>query len=65
MNASEAVRRKAHERLASYQRGRVDWALTPAGEELLPVFHALMVWGARHERLAPEPAARGGGDGGG
>lgn len=42
---------------------RVDWALTPAGEELLPVFHALMVWGARHERLAPAPAARGGGGG--
>ena len=38
---------------------RVDWALTPAGEELLPVFHALMVWGARHERLAPAPAVRG------
>ena len=29
---------------------RVDWSLTPAGEDLLPVFHALMVWGARHER---------------
>jgi DNA-binding HxlR family transcriptional regulator len=28
---------------------RVDWALTPAGEDLLPVFHALMRWGARHE----------------
>ncbi|MBR1921588.1 MAG: hypothetical protein IJ829_06255, partial [Kiritimatiellae bacterium] len=35
---------------------RVDWSLTPDGEELLPVFHALMVWGARHER--PARAAR-------
>lgn len=31
---------------------RVDWSLTPDGEELLPVFHALMVWCARHERPA-------------
>ena len=31
---------------------RVDWSLTPAGEDLLPVFHALMVWGARHEPSA-------------
>ena len=28
---------------------RVDWYLTHAGEDLLPVFHALMAWGARHE----------------
>lgn len=33
MNASEAVRRKAHERLASYQRGRVDWALNHQASE--------------------------------
>jgi len=44
----------------SFDEFRVGWALTPAGEELLPVFHALMVWGARHERLAPALAARGG-----
>jgi DNA-binding HxlR family transcriptional regulator len=29
---------------------RVDWSLTPAGEDLLPVFYALMLWGTRHER---------------
>ena len=34
----------------SFDEFRVGWALTLAGEELLPVFHALMVWGARHER---------------
>ncbi len=29
---------------------RVDWSLMPAGEDLLPVFYALMLWGTRHER---------------
>ena len=36
---------------------RVDWSLTHSGEELLPVFHALMLWGARHE-ADRRPAAR-------
>ena len=33
MDASESVRRRAHERLAAYQRGRVDWALNHQASE--------------------------------
>lgn len=33
MDASESVRRRAHERLAGYQRGRVDWALNHQASE--------------------------------